>query len=69
MMEEKYIVLRDFTPQNELAGILSDALKLAKLRNCYINYKKLGKNNADKFLMQKYNGKLLMEEKCEKLMV
>ena len=51
MMEEKHIVLRDFTPQNELAGILSDALKLAKLRNCYINYKKLGKNNADKFLM------------------
>lgn len=69
MMEEKHIFLRDFTPQNELAGILGDALKLAKVKNCYMNFKKLGKNNADKFLMHKYNGKLLMEEKCVQLMV
>ena len=69
MMEEKHIVLRDYTPQNELANVLGDALKLAKLKNCYTNYKKLGKNNAETFLMHKYNGKLLMEDKCEKLMV
>ena len=69
LQEEKYIQLSETTPLNELATVLGDATKLAKTKNCYLNYKKLTRNNDKKFLMHKYDGKIRMEEKCEELIV
>ena len=51
---KRYIELSETTPLDKLAIVLGDPEKLSQIKNCYITYKKLGKTNASKFLMQKH---------------
>lgn len=56
-VEDKLLVIKFDTPLIQQAEIISSAKEMCKLKNCYINYKKMVRPQAETFLIHKQQKK------------